>query len=60
MMADIRILASKARELSGSLQGITRENFPEYCEYAVELIEILEQRVPELLEGEPFFNEVFS
>ena len=59
MITDIQILAGKARRLAAQKGGITAENFSEYCRYATELIGILEERIPVLLEKEEFFSEKF-
>ena len=60
MMTDMKMLASKARDLASQTGGITEDVFPEYIQYAMELIEILQERVPTLLQKEKFFKRVFK
>ena len=48
---EYRILQAKAEK-----SGLT---VSEYCRYATELIGILEERIPVLLEKEEFFSEKF-
>ncbi len=59
MMNDIQMLASGARSMAAERGGITKDNFQEYCQYAMDLIGILESTIPGLLQEESFFAAVF-
>ena len=59
MMTELRTLASEARKLASQTGGITQANFPEYIQYAMDLIDILQARIPALLQNETFFTKVF-
>lgn len=59
MMTEISIIKENVRSLASSQKGITPDNFEEYCLYAVNLIELLKQDIPNLLEKEEFFSNVF-
>lgn len=59
LVTDLRTLASDARKLAARTGDIDKEVFPEYIQYAMDLIEILQDRIPSMLQQEEFFSEVF-
>ena len=62
MMQDLRILAAEARTFAldnNDFYEPTADVIASYCHYADELIDILENSIPELLEKEEFFAKVF-
>lgn len=58
-MQELDDLAGKARTLAGMKGGITEANFGEYHSYSEELMELLKNYLPLLLENEDFFKSEF-
>lgn len=59
LITDLRMLASDARKLASRTGGIDADVFEEYIEYAMKLIELLQNRIPALLQQEEFFTKAF-
>jgi len=57
MMDELGQEGKEIRQLAQS--RITKENYPQYQDYASNIVEILATYVPELLENEAFFANVF-
>jgi len=62
MMQSLQILATEARAFAldnNDFYEPTADAVASYCQYAVKLIEILKESVPDLLKKESFFSAVF-
>ena len=59
LMQDLEHLAEKSDRLYTETGGIREEQFPEYHQCALDLLETLATYVPDLLKKEPFFHSTF-
>ena len=59
MMQDLEHLAEKSDRLYIGTGGVSEEQFPEYHQCALDLLETLATYVPDLLKKEPFFHSTF-
>lgn len=62
MMQSIQILATEARAFAldnNDFYEPTADAVASYCQYAIKLIEILKENIPDLLKKESFFSVIF-
>ncbi|MBE5807202.1 MAG: hypothetical protein E7317_02555 [Clostridiales bacterium] len=59
MIQDLQQLADTADRLYNVTGGVREEQFPEYHQCALDLLETLATYVPDLLKKEPFFHSTF-
>ena len=59
MMQDLELLAETSDRLYTGTGGVREEQFPEYHQCALDLLETLATYVPELLKKEAFFHSTF-
>ena len=60
LMKELDVISKKAGKLVRSTGGVnTDEEFEEYRQYALDLMEVLQKYMPNLLKREEFFKKVF-